>query len=316
VDLLTVEIEKVNTDALRKLEAEGKKVYPSAETLTIVQNKVLQKRFYAGKRIPTSPFSVFNNLDELIVAVENKHITFPFVWKSATGGYDGRGVEIVRNREQLRHLSGGECLVEDLVDIQYELSVIVARNVSGEIKTYPVVEMEFHPQANQVEYVLSPARIPDDWAVKARNLAVQVSGAFAHVGLMAVEMFVTGKGEILVNEVAPRPHNSGHFSIEGSITNQFEQHLRAILDLPLGCTETKIPAVMVNLTGEPGFYGEAVYEHLDQILKWKGVTPHIYGKKQTRPYRKMGHVTVVNQSLDKARQIAGKVKKTLRVISR
>ena len=196
-----------------------------------------------------------------------------------------------------------------------ELAVIVARNSSGEVITYPVVEMEFHPEANQVEYVICPARIDKAVTAKAREVAQQVSEAFEHVGLLAVEMFLTQEDEILVNEVAPRPHNSGHYSIEASYTNQFEQQIRAILNLPLGNTESKAGGVMVNLVGAEGHTGNVLYKNIEEILKMRGVTPHIYGKKETRPFRKMGHVTIVNEDLGEARRIAEEVKKTIAVIS-
>ena len=185
----------------------------------------------------------------------------------------------------------------------------------GEIKTFPVVEMEFHPEANQVEYVICPARINNDVAKKATEVALKVSKAFNHVGLLAVEMFQTENDEILINEVAPRPHNSGHQTIEASYTSQFEQHLRAILNLPLGRTDSKVGGVMVNLVGAEGHTGNVVYENIETIMKMNGVTPHIYGKKQTRPFRKMGHVTIVNKDLNEARRVAEDVKKAIKVIS-
>ncbi|WP_372802658.1 ATP-grasp domain-containing protein, partial [Lutibacter sp.] len=197
-----------------------------------------------------------------------------------------------------------------------ELAVIVARNKNGETKTYPVVEMEFHPEANQVEYVICPARISENVALKARNIALKVANSFQHIGLLAVEMFQTKDDEIIVNEVAPRTHNSGHYSIEASYTSQFEQHLRSILNLPLGNTDSKVAGIMVNLVGEEGFSGNVVYQNIEEILKMDGVTPHIYGKKQTRPFRKMGHVTIVNNDLSEARKIAENVKNTIRVISK
>ena len=194
--------------------------------------------------------------------------------------------------------------------------MIVARSVSGEIKTYPVVEMEFHPEANQVEYVLCPARIAPELAQKATEIALQVSAAFAHVGILAVELFLTADNQILVNEVAPRPHNSGHYSIEASYTSQFENHIRAILDLPLGDTSSKVAGIMVNLVGAEGYSGPVVYENIEQIMQIKGVTPHLYGKKETRPFRKMGHVTIVHEDINAARKLAEEVKKTIRVISK
>ena len=209
-----------------------------------------------------------------------------------------------------------DCITEALIPFKNELAVIVSRNESGEIKTYPVVEMEFHPTANQVEYVLCPARINEKVAQKAREIALHVADAFGIVGLLAVEMFQTEDDEILVNEVAPRTHNSGHYSIEASYTSQFEQHLRSILDLPLGDTDNKVAGIMVNLVGEEGYSGPVVYENMEEILAIDGVTPHIYGKKQTRPFRKMGHVTIVNEDMDEARRIAEKVKKRIRVVSK
>ncbi len=316
VDVLTFEIEGVNTDALRQLEKEGIKTWPSAETLDKIQNKAVQKKFYRTKDIPTAEFKVFDNKEELLLAIENDDLDLPFVWKSATGGYDGKGVAVIKTSEDLDQITDGECIAENLVPFKNELAVIVARNPSGEIRTYPVVEMEFHPTANQVEYVICPARIEEKVAEKARKLAEKVSEAFNHVGLLAVEMFQTENDEILVNEVAPRPHNSGHYSIEASFTNQFEQQVRAILDLPLGNTESKVGGIMVNLVGDKDHEGEVVYENIEKILKMDGVTPHIYGKKITRPFRKMGHVTIVNKDLAKARKIAEEVKNSIKVISK
>lgn len=315
VDVLTIEIENVNVDALKKLQSEGVKVYPSPQTIELIQNKATQKQFYATHNIPTAPFHHFESLANLQQAVANQQITLPFVWKSARFGYDGNGVKIVRQLPDLSLLPEGECIAENLVPFAKELAVIVARNVSGETSTYPVVEMEFHPEANQVEYVLCPARISEEIAQKARAIAVQVAQAFQVVGLLAVELFLTAEDEVLVNEVAPRPHNSGHYSIEAAYTNQFEQHLRAILDLPLGNTDSKVAGVMVNLVGAEGYQGDVIYENIEQILAMEGVTPHIYGKRQTRPFRKMGHVTIVNKDIEKARVIAEKVKQTIKVIS-
>ncbi|MAO09080.1 MAG: 5-(carboxyamino)imidazole ribonucleotide synthase [Alteromonas sp.] len=316
VDVLTFEIEGVNVDALEALEAEGKKVYPSAKTLRNIQDKGVQKAFYKKHQIPTSPFRMFEDKFQLTEAVTRKELHFPFVWKSCTGGYDGKGVSIIRDAEDLIPLAEGSCIAEKLIPFKNELAVIVARNPSGKVTTYPVVEMEFHPEANQVEYVICPARIDENVAQKARKVAEAVSNAFEHVGLLAVEMFQTEADEILVNEVAPRPHNSGHYSIEASYTNQFEQHLRAILDLPLGKTDSKVGGIMVNLVGAEGHTGEVVYQNIGTILEMEGVTPHIYGKKQTRPFRKMGHVTIVNKDIAEARKIAEKVKNTIQVISK
>ncbi|HMI07712.1 MAG TPA: 5-(carboxyamino)imidazole ribonucleotide synthase [Flavobacterium sp.] len=316
VDVLTFEIELVNLEALEKLEAEGIKVFPSPKTLKQIQNKGKQKDFYVENGIPTAPHERFFALPDLETALDNEELGFPFVWKSAEFGYDGNGVKVVRTIVDLENLPNVECIAEEMVPFKNELAVIVARNVSGEIKTYPVVEMEFHPEANQVEYVICPARIDEKVAHKAREIALQVSEKFNHVGLLAVEMFQTENDDILVNEVAPRPHNSGHHTIEASYTSQFENHLRAILDLPLGNTDSKVAGIMVNLVGAENYSGPVVYENIEKIMAIDGVTPHIYGKRETRPFRKMGHVTIVNENMAKAREIAENVKNTIRVIAR
>ena len=315
VDVLTFEIEGVNVAALEALEAEGKKVHPSAKTLRNIQDKGVQKQFYETHQIPTAAFQVFTDKATLSEAIKQGNIALPFVWKSCTGGYDGKGVSIIRSTEDLNDVGNVPCIAETLVPFKNELAVIVARNVSGDLTTYPVVEMEFHPEANQVEYVICPARISEAVSEKAREVATKVSKAFKHVGLLAVELFQTEDDTIIVNEVAPRPHNSGHYSIEASFTNQFEQHIRAILDLPLGKTDSKVGGIMVNLVGAEGYTGDVVYKNIDTIMNMEGVTPHIYGKKQTRPFRKMGHVTIVNQDINKAREIAEKVKNNIKVIS-
>lgn len=315
-DVLTFEIEHVNVEALEALEQKGVKVYPSAGTLRIIQNKGKQKQFYKNNNLPTSDFTLFPTLAELKDAVCKAQVQLPFVWKSTEFGYDGNGVKVIRQATDLDSLPETECIAEQLVAFKNELAVIVARSPKGEIKTYPVVEMEFHPEANQVEYVICPARIDETVAQKARAVALEVSEKFQHVGLLAVELFQTQDDQILINEIAPRPHNSGHYSIEGSYTSQFEQHLRAILDLPLGKTESKVAAVMVNLVGEEGFSGDVVYENIEKIMALDGVTPHIYGKRITKPFRKMGHVTIVDADIQKARVTAGQVKSTIRVISK
>jgi len=315
VDVLTIEIENVNVDALEQLENENIKVYPSSKTLRQIQNKANQKLFYVDHNLPTAPFSRFAYLSEIEDAIKNGGLELPFVWKAARFGYDGNGVKIVRQLSDLEGLPAGECIAEEMIPFKNELAVIVARNVSGDIKTYPVVEMEFHPEANQVEYVICPARIPDDVAKKAQDAALKTAEAFNHVGLLAVEMFQTQEDQILINEVAPRPHNSGHYSIEASYTSQFEQHLRAILNLPLGNTDSKVAGIMVNLVGAEGYSGNVVYENIEKIFGKDGVTPHIYGKKHTRPFRKMGHVTIVNEDIAEARRVAEEVKNSIRVIS-
>ena len=316
VDLLTIEIENVNVDALEKLEDEGLTVYPPTKALRIIQNKAQQKLFYVDKGIPTAEFHRFAYKSEIEDSIANGGMDFPFIWKAARFGYDGQGVKVVRKLDDLKDLPDGECIAEEMIDFKNELAVIVARGADGEVKTYPVVEMEFHPEANQVEYVICPARIDAEVAQRAQEIALLVADNIEHVGLLAVELFQTEDDSILVNEVAPRPHNSGHYSIEASFTNQFEQHIRAILGLPLGDTRSKVAGIMVNLVGAEDHTGPVVYENIDAIFGMDGVTPHIYGKKQTRPFRKMGHVTIVNEDVAQARKIAQQVKETIKVVSK
>ncbi len=316
VDVLTIEIENVNVDALEKLEQEGTKVYPPPKTIRTIQNKAKQKHFYKDNDIPTANFSRFAHTDDIQGALQNESLLFPFVWKSAQFGYDGTGVKIVRNQDDLKILPNVECIAEELIPFKNELAVIVARNPQGDLKTYPVVEMEFHPEANQVEYVICPARVSQEVAKKAESVALKMAQAFQHVGLLAVELFLTENNDVIVNEVAPRPHNSGHYSIEASYTNQFEQHIRAILNLPLGDTSSKVGAVMVNLVGDENHTGDVIYENIEELLEMRGVTPHIYGKKQTKPFRKMGHITIVDKEINEARKVAQKVKKLVKVISK
>jgi len=312
VDVLTIEIEHVNVEALKKLKSEGVKVYPEPEALEIIGNKCLQKSHYADHQIATAPFQNFKSTSDAKKATRS----FPCVWKSATGGYDGKGVKILKSIEDFNELPNVPCLIEELIDFEKELAVIVASSVSGKQKSYPVVGMDFHPEANQVEFVVCPANIDDTIANKARELALTVAKSLGVTGLLAVELFLAKDGSIYVNEVAPRPHNSGHYSLEGSYTDQFEQHIRAILDLPLGDTDSKVAAVMVNLVGEESYTGPVHYKGLDEALAIEGVSPHIYGKAETRPFRKMGHVTIVGEELEEVYLRARKVKDLIKVISR
>ena len=311
LDLLTIEIENINIEALKTLKNQGVKIFPEPEVLEIIRNKSKQKDFYLEKGIPTAAHQNFNSKEALLKA----HLSFPCVWKSAEFGYDGKGVSVINDAEDLNALPDTPCLIEEKVAFKKELAVIVARNQGGEMTTYPVVGMDFHPTANQVEYVVCPAAIDDTIANDARRIAVKVAENLQITGLLAVELFLDQNDHILVNEVAPRPHNSGHYSIEASYTNQFEQHLRAILGLPLGNTGSKAIGIMVNLVGAEGYEGPVVYENIEQVMKLEGVTVHIYGKSQTRPFRKMGHVTVVDQSRDSAYDKAKKVKEILNVKS-
>lgn len=315
-DVITIEIEGVNTRALSRLEAEGIKVFPKPSTLELIKDKRIQKNFYQEHNIPTSPFITFEDKNEMLSKLENGSLKIPFVWKVATGGYDGRGVQIVRTEEQLNDLPSQPGLIEELIPFKKELAIIVARSESGETRSFPMVEMDFHPEANQVEFVFSPSLINDSEKDKASFLAKKIVKELDHVGLLAVEMFLTKNGDVLINEVAPRVHNSGHLSIEGNTTSQFEQHLRAVLNLPLGDTAITKPSVMINLTGEDNHSGPVYYEGINDIMAIPGVYVHLYGKTETRPFRKMGHITVTADSLDEARDIAKKVKSTIRVISK
>jgi len=315
VEVLTIEIENVNTDALKKLEEEGVKVYPSSENIKTIQNKSVQKNFYLKNNLPSSFFKTYDNVDDLINEAENKKCNYPFVWKSARFGYDGKGVKVINNIEDLKTLPNIECIIEDKISIKKELSVIVARNKRSQEKNFPTVEMEFN-QENLVDKVICPAQISDDLNNKAIQLALKTSRAFNHIGLLSIELFITDNDEILINEVAPRPHNSGHHTIECCLISQFEQHLRAIFNLNLGSTSIKIPGIMLNLVGEEKHFGEAIYDNIEGALKIPGASIHIYGKKDTKPHRKMGHITIVNKDLNKAKEFAEIIRKSIKVISK
>ncbi len=317
VDVLTIEIEHVNTEALHQLEQEGVKIHPKPSALDTIKDKGLQKQFYADHDIPTSRFKLYGDGNNIKNELLNGALTYPFVQKSRTAGYDGRGVAIIKNEKDLEEkLLPGASVVEDLVDIKKELAVIVARNESGEVQAFPAVEMEFHPTANLVEFLSCPADITPEIEREAEALAKRVIEAYDICGLLAVELFLTNNGELLVNEVAPRPHNSGHHTIESCYTSQFEQHLRSVLNLPLGSTKLKSAAIMVNLLGAEGHNGPAFYDGLDQCLAIEGAHPHIYGKAVTKPFRKMGHVTVLGETVVAARKKAKQVEEVLRVNSR
>lgn len=316
VDVLTIEIEHVNTDALLQLEKEGVKIHPRPAALNIIKDKGLQKQFYREHQLPTSDFQLFDSEKDLLQAIEKQDVTFPFVQKSRTAGYDGRGVSILRSTEDLDNkLLPGACVIEQLVDIQKELAVIVARNEDGEVVAFPTVEMDFNPEANLVEFLVSPAQIDPAIEKAAEELAKSVIEAYNICGLLAVELFLTQDNQLLINEVAPRPHNSGHPTIDNCYTSQFEQHLRGILNLPLGSTHLKSPAVMVNLLGEPGYSGEVLYKGLNECLAIAGVNIHLYGKAVTKPFRKMGHVTVLGETVEAAKEKAKRVQEFLKVVA-
>ena len=315
VDLITVEIENINTDALEDLEKSGKKVYPSPKTLKIIQNKSKQKNFYKNNHLPTSRFKSYSSLDELKKNFNHDNFDFPFVWKSSKFGYDGKGVKIINKIEDLDFAYTDQCLIEEKVSIKKELSVIVSRNVSGETKCFPVVEMEFNEKSNLVEYVMCPANISSTAEDNAIKIASELAEKFEMVGLLAVELFLTNKEEILINEVAPRPHNSGHHTIECCVTSQFDQHIRSILNLPLGSTDILTPGIMVNLVGQNEQEGNVIYKNLKDIFDYSGVFIHIYGKKKSRLNRKMGHITIINKDIKKAIEMGKKIKNKIKVTS-
>lgn len=315
VDLITIEIEHVNTDALLRLKEEGTTIYPDPQTLKIIQDKGKQKNFFKDNNLKSANYKIYQDHEAILSDIEEGKLNLPFVQKVCRFGYDGRGVQLVNSKKDLDNLLKGQSIVEDLVDIGKELSVIVCRNKFGEIKTYDPFEMEFNKNANLVEYLISPARVDADSRQIAIDLAEKTIKAFELVGVLAVEMFLDKDHNILINEVAPRPHNSGHHTIETALTSQYEQHIRAIMGLPLGSTDLMINSVMVNILGEDGFSGNVVYEGLDKCIKLDGVKVHIYGKKQTKPFRKMGHVTIIDKNIDNALKKADIVKHTLRAVS-
>jgi 5-(carboxyamino)imidazole ribonucleotide synthase len=310
MDVLTIEIEDVNVDALSELKSAGVKVFPDPEILAVIKDKGLQKQFFVDHGIPSSAFRLIESSDEIEIS------ELPVVHKLRTGGYDGKGVSVLRSEKDIETTFKAPSILESLVDIEKELSVIIARNEHGQTVTYPVVEMVFDDRSNLVDYLFAPATISHDLAEQAKDLATKVADAFSFVGILAVEMFLTKGGDVLVNEVAPRTHNSGHHTIEANFTSQFAQHLRAVVGMPLGSTDTLRAAAMVNLVGEDGFSGPVVYDGLDKALGMEGVYPHFYGKSETKPFRKMGHVTILADSIDALPEKVHTVKKIMRVISK
>jgi 5-(carboxyamino)imidazole ribonucleotide synthase len=308
-DILTIEIEHVNVDALKALQSSGVNVFPQPEVLEIIKDKGTQKTFYTENNIPTAPYFLVANKEEAIAHLDRG----PFMQKLRTGGYDGKGVTPLRHATDLINAFDAPSVLESFVDFEKEIAVMVARNEQGEIRSFPAVEMEFNPEANLVELLFSPANISTDLEKQAEEIARTVAAKIGIVGVLAVEMFVTKDGKILVNEIAPRPHNSGHHTIEGNITSQYEQHLRAICGMPLGATDIIRPAAMINILGEKGFAGPAVYQGLEEVLHMPGVFIHLYGKTETKPFRKMGHATIIAQDVNVAKMNAHHVLQTLKV---
>ncbi|MFZ9044285.1 MAG: 5-(carboxyamino)imidazole ribonucleotide synthase [Cyclobacteriaceae bacterium] len=310
-DLLTIEIENVNTNALKDLQKQGKKVFPQPEVIALIQDKRTQKQFYRDNGIPTASFVLTETKEE----VANYQHMLPAVHKLGKEGYDGRGVQMIRSSEDLDKAFDKPGLLETLIDFEKELSVIVARNENGETETFPVVELAFHPEANLVEYLFAPAQVNEEIEKKARALAIEVMQKLQLVGLLAVEMFLSEDGEVLVNEIAPRTHNSGHQTIEANVTSQFEQHLRAILNLPLGDTSQLAPASMVNVLGAEGYTGDAIYQGMEMVMSEPGAHIHLYGKKTTKPFRKMGHITITDSDIESLKARTMKIKDLISVIA-
>ena len=308
--LITVEIENVNVEALIELEKKGVKVFPQPNVLKLIQDKGLQKEFYLKNNIPAAAFELISSKAELLVKTD-----FPFVHKLRTGGYDGKGVKIISNLSEAEQSFDAPSVIEEKIDFQKELSVLVARNEKGEIKTFPLVECEFNPEANLVEFLFSPADVSPEIELKAKEIASQLIEKLNMVGLLAVELFLTKSNELLVNEIAPRPHNSGHHTIECCTTSQFSQHLRAILNLPLGDTSLIQAGAMINLVGEKEFNGPVIYDGLENLLSIPGVFPHLYGKEISKPFRKMGHITITGKNIDELKAKRDKIKGLIRVIS-
>ena len=310
-DVLTIEIENVNIEALKELEKQGKKVFPQPNVIEIIQDKGLQKQFYADKNIPTAPFTLYDSKDELIASTPK----FPFVNKLRKGGYDGKGVQVIKSQSDLENVFESPSIIETMIPFEKELSVIVTRNERGQTEVYPTVECEFNPSSNLVEFLFSPADITNKIEENARAIALDVINKLDMVGILAVEFFLLKDGSLLVNEIAPRPHNSGHHTIECNITSQFEQHMRSVLNLPLGSTKTIQSGVMINLIGEPNFEGNVYYEGIENILDMEGVHIHLYGKSTTKPNRKMGHITITSEDIEVAKTTARKVQQLIKVKS-
>lgn len=310
-DVITVEIEAVNTDALQKLADEGKKVFPQPHILKLIQDKREQKQFYQQHGIPTADFVLTENKADVI----SKKFFLPAVNKLGKEGYDGRGVQILRTEADLDQAFDAPGLLEKLIDFEKEIAVTVARNENGELIAYPAVECAFHPTANLVEFLFAPAQIIPEIEKQAQEIAKAVILKLDMVGILAVEMFVTKSGEVLVNEIAPRPHNSGHHTIEANFTSQFEQHLRSVMNWPLGDSGLRCPAAMINLLGEDGFSGPAIVEGKEEAMAEKGVYIHLYGKKLTKPFRKMGHVTILDESVESLKAKAHRIKELIKIKS-
>ena len=309
VDALTIEIENVNIEALEKLELEGCRVFPNTRALKIIKNKILQKEFYRNNNIPSAEFKIIQNRTELKLMAD----FLPAVQKLATGGYDGRGVMMLRKPVDLENGFDDSSILEKMIPIQKELALIVAINQKGEPAVFPPVEMVFDPVLNLLDYQICPATLPEKTLWKAEAMALAVARNLQSPGLFAVELLVDPEGNVYVNETAPRVHNSGHHTIEAHYCSQFDMLIRIILGYPLGNTDAILPSVMLNVLGENGFQGEAIYEGLPEVLQIENAFVHLYGKKETRGGRKMGHVTILSKEKQDLLHQANKIKYMLKV---
>lgn len=294
-DVLSIEIEKVNCSALKELERQGTIVYPQPHIIELIQDKGLQKEFYRQQGLPTSDFKIFDSLDELKESLKSGDIRYPFVQKMRKDGYDGRGVQIIRSESDLPQAFTSNFITEDLVSIHKEIGVITCRDAKGAVVVYDPVEMVFHADANILLYQLGPADIDQETSEQAKALALKTAEAYGIVGLLAIEMFLTPSGDLMINEVAPRPHNSGHHTIEATLCSQYENQVRTLAQVPLGAPDTISASLLMNILGYEGHTGPVLYEGLDKILAIPGVNVHLYGKSTTKPFRKMGHINIVGR---------------------
>jgi 5-(carboxyamino)imidazole ribonucleotide synthase len=307
LDAITIEIENVNAEALEKLQEEGIKIYPRPSVLKIIRNKILQKQYYHQHQIPTAEFIVTHDQAELL----RQEKFLPAVHKLGTGGYDGRGIEIIKSKEDIGKGFDAPAVLEKLIPVEKEIAQIVAINEKGETALYPPVEMLFDPQLNLLDYQLCPAELSTQTLYKVEAIALTVVRNFQSPGIFAVEMFVDKNGNVLVNETAPRVHNSGHHTIEAHYSSQFDMLWRLMLGYPLGNTDAILPSIMVNIIGANNFTGNVKYEGLEEVLKIDNAFVHLYGKKQTKPGRKMGHVTILSKEKQDLLHKSNKVKRTL-----
>lgn len=312
-DIVTFEIEHVNIEALEKLEADGITVYPRPKTLKIIQDKSLQKQFFIDNKIPTANFWYFKSFEDFQKSSFKDEISFPCVWKKTKFGYDGYGVEIIKSSQEIENLPDSEFIIEELIPFKKELATTIVRNKSGEIEVFPLVQMDFNKQSNQVEYVICPAQVDRAIIDLANSIALKVSKSFEHIGLLAIEMFLTEDNKILINEVAPRPHNSAHYSIEACENSQFQQHINSIFNFKLGSSKTSVNAIMVNLVGEKGFSGPVLYNGIEKAMEYGNVSVHIYGKSETKPNRKMGHATIIDKDLKSGLEKAKSIKNIIKI---